>query len=162
MREILFCSIPPEMSRETDFPKKTAKTQALCRELTNKCRAMSGGALDPNRAVVPLHNMLHNGQTQPGSAQFTRPRLIDSIEPLKKPGVVLSRNSRSTIRNFERHKLRPRATPMDFDRAPHGSVFTGIIQKIDEHLLNPPGIGSHRVCRTLKSNALVFCMKRTL
>src|SRR5271163_5239794 len=60
-------------------------------------RAIMHFALDSERAVVQLHDMLDDRQAKPGAAQLARARAIDAIESLRQPRDIRRRNSLAGI-----------------------------------------------------------------
>src|SRR5579863_1529966 len=50
-----------------------------------ECGSGAKLAFGPDPAAVRLHDVLDNGQSQPGSPRLARPGLVDAIEALKDP-----------------------------------------------------------------------------
>src|SRR5687767_6434680 len=66
-----------------------------------KVRALSWTALDPNFSAVRLHDVLDDGESEAGATRVARPRLIDSIEPLKDSFARFGRNARPIVRHTQ-------------------------------------------------------------
>src|ERR1700722_1310484 len=73
-------------------------------------RAFMHLALDSQRAVMQLHDMLDDRETESRAAQLARARAIDAIESLRQPRDICRRNSLSRIDDDQRD-ARPCAPP---------------------------------------------------
>lgn len=54
-------------------------------------------AIDMQRTAVAVDNMLHDGQSQPGSPQLTGTNRINAVETLGQAGNMLARDTNAMI-----------------------------------------------------------------
>src|SRR5262245_3264391 len=68
-------------------------------QLHLKRRSFAEGRLDPNASTVHLHDLLGDGETQPGAAFGLGIRAIHLMELLEDTGLFLLRDPRSRVRH---------------------------------------------------------------
>src|SRR3954454_23255630 len=94
---------------------------------------MVNPALHAGAAVVRGNQVLDNGKSQPGPAQFAGARLIDAVETLEEARQILLRNPRARVAHEEfdhaPERLRPNSDP-----ASRWRVFDRVVQQVTQNL----------------------------
>jgi hypothetical protein len=81
------------------------------------------------------HDVLHNGETEPGAASLAGAGFIHAIETLEQAGKVFGRNSGSEIAHVEFDIFLALDCPnLDFLAA--RGIFQSVIDKVGEDLMN--------------------------
>src|SRR3954469_5285597 len=92
-------------------------------------------ALDPHRATMVLHDVLHDGQPKTGATRFSRAGRIHPIEPLEEARVVFIGNALSEVADEEFDALASRAGS-ELDLSPGLAILQRILDQVPENLLD--------------------------
>ena len=84
-------------------------------------------------------DVFYDGKTQPGPAEFSASRLVDTVEPFKDAGQVLTVDPTSLILDVDSDPA-IFAHGGDVDIGPFGTVFHGVVQEILDSGLKQVGI----------------------
>jgi hypothetical protein len=85
---------------------------------------------------VKIHDMLDDGQPQPGAADIARTPCVDAVEALEYPREMPGVDPDSGITHGDPYGIL-RLDASDIDGAARFVVFNGITDQIDHHLLDP-------------------------
>src|SRR5579871_5922142 len=70
--------------------------------MNRKCRPLAQLAVDVERAAMVAHNMLDDGEAQPGSAELAGARRVDTVEALGEARNIVARNAWAAIPDCDR------------------------------------------------------------
>ena len=99
-------------------------------------------ALGADDAAMGEHDVLGNGQPQPGAAGFAGTGLVYPVEALKQAGQVFGRNAGTEILHIK-FDASGDGTSSQHNPPPGMSVFQRIVHQVRENLMDGLGIGSH-------------------
>src|SRR3954470_2882527 len=99
-------------------------------------------ALNPHRATMVLHDVLHDGQPKTGATRFSRAGRIHPIEPLEEARMVLIGNALSEVADEEFDALAGRPCS-ELDLSARLAVLQCILDQVPEDLLDSVAVTAH-------------------
>src|SRR2546428_12893154 len=94
-----------------------------------------------------LHDVLDDRESEPRPSERPRARLLHPEEALGEARKVLRWNPATRVRDVDLDHARVRPTPRTNgydDPAAGWRVFDGVVDQVDQHLLQAVGVGEHR------------------
>ena len=110
--------------------KLAQNNHPLCRKTHLKNRSFTNRTLNIHRTIMPLYNVLHDGQPQPGTAHWIRAPLIHSIKTLSQMRQVFFRNALAIIFDSKTACMVGRGLPTHLYLCTRWCVTNGIMDQI--------------------------------
>src|SRR5581483_985329 len=119
--------------------KKSGQQSAWSCALFGKRKNESGAfprlALRDDLSPVGLHDVLHDRQSQAGSAEVARTGPVDPVKTLEDPGEIFLRNADPAVLDFDFDPALFLGS-LNLDRSLFRGVFDGVLQQINKNLID--------------------------
>src|SRR5680860_488934 len=92
--------------------------------------------------MMSLDDRLGDGQTQPGPTPGMGSRRVHAIKPIENVRQVPWGNTEPLVFDLETG-MSPGRGESDLDRRPRIGIRRGVVQKYDQHLLEPVPVACH-------------------
>src|SRR6185437_7483900 len=103
-----------------DAARRALPARRRHRQVDGEDRALAQLALDVECAAVVAHDVLDDGEAEPGAAQLARAGGIDAVEALGEPRQVLARDALAMVADGDGKRRRALAGPRRRQQARRG------------------------------------------
>src|SRR6266568_5567479 len=104
-------------------------------------------ALDPDFAAVRLHDVFDDGKAEAGAARLARARAVYAVKSLEDAVLRLGGNSGAVVLDPELDLLARDRFSADAHTAFVPAIFDGVLDQVEQDLLQPVGVGARAQAR---------------